>query len=117
MSIPDPAQFSQAWLTAFNSHDLEAVLAHFHDEVLFTSPLAARVVPESGGVIRGKGALRAYWNKALIAVPELHFELVDVYVGISTIVVIYRNHTGEVVAEVLRFDTGLVVEGHATHRG
>jgi hypothetical protein len=28
------------------------VLDHFHDDVVFTSPVAARMVPESGGVVR-----------------------------------------------------------------
>jgi len=60
MSTPDPDEFSRAWLAAFNAHDLEAVLDHFHDDVVFTSPVAARALPGSGGVVRGKQALRAY---------------------------------------------------------
>jgi ketosteroid isomerase-like protein len=51
----------QAW----NRHDVEAVLAHFHDDVTFSSPVAERVQPQTGGAVRGKDALRAYWNAAL----------------------------------------------------
>lgn len=46
MSTPDPRVFAEDWLAAWNRHDVDAVLAHFHDDVVFTSPVAARVVPE-----------------------------------------------------------------------
>ena len=36
------------------------------------------------------------------------------YVGVSTIVINYRNHRGSLVNEVLRFD-GELVEGHGTY--
>ena len=44
--------------------DVEAVLAHFHDDVVFSSPIAARLLPDSLGVVRGKEALRHYWTAA-----------------------------------------------------
>jgi hypothetical protein len=92
------------------------VLAHFRDDVLFTSPVAARVVPESGGVVRGKAALRDYWTAALAKLPDLKFEVIGVYRGESTLVINYRNHRGELVNEVLTFDAdGLVREGHGTY--
>ena len=52
-------EFVEDWLAAWNRHDVEAVLAHFVEDVTFTSPVAARIVPGSEGVIRGKTALRA----------------------------------------------------------
>jgi SnoaL-like domain len=93
-----------------------AVLDHFHDDVVFTSPVAARVVPESGGVVRGKAALRDYWTTALKTLPDPKFEAVGVYSGESTLVINYRNHRGQLVNEVLTFDgDGLVREGHGTY--
>ena len=79
---------------------MEAVLTHFHDDVVFTSPVAADVVPESAGVVRGKAALRQYWCAALQAVPDLHFDIVGVYRGMSTLVINYRNQKGGLVNEV-----------------
>lgn len=117
MPIPDAERFADDWVRAWNAHDVEAVLAHFTDDVLFTSPVAARVLPQTGGVIRGKDALRQYWNAALAALPDLHFQVVDVYCGESTLVINYRNHRGELVNEVLIFSAdGLVREGHGTYR-
>lgn len=115
MPTPDAHQFADEWLRAWNAHDVEAVLAHFHDDVMFTSPVAARVLPETGGVVRGKEALRHYWTTALAGLPGLHFELVAVYQGESTLVINYRNHRDELVNEVLTFDGDLVREGHGTY--
>jgi len=116
MPTPDAAAFTLAWTRAWNDHDVEAVLDHFHDDVVFTSPVAARVIPESGGVVRGKTALRDYWLTALRVLPDLHFEVVDVYRGESLLVINYRNERGGLVNEVLMFDGDLVREGHGTYR-
>ncbi|WP_211588682.1 nuclear transport factor 2 family protein [Allorhizocola rhizosphaerae] len=106
--------FADQWVRDWNSHDIKAVLAHFADDVVFTSPLAARVIPESGGVVRGKEALRAYWTQAFSQVPDLRLELVSLFVGVSTVVIGFRNQKGDLRGEVLEFDNGLVVRGHAT---
>jgi hypothetical protein len=112
---PDPTAFAAEWVRAWNDHDVEAVLAHFHDDVLFSSPVAARLLPETGGVVRGKAALRDYWVTALGLLPGLRFEVIGVYRGESLLVINYRNHRGESVNEVLMFDGDLVREGHGTY--
>jgi ketosteroid isomerase-like protein len=85
------SDFVETWLGAWNGHDLDAVLAHFAEDVIFTSPVAARVVEGSDGVIRGNAALRRYWREGLTE---------------------YR-----IVSEVLKFDGPLVVGGHGTYLG
>lgn len=116
MPTPDPKSYADQWVRAWNAHDIEAVLDHFHDDVVFTSPVAARVVPGSGGVVRSKAALRDYWTAALSQQPDLQFEVIGVYSGASTLVINYRNHRGQLVNEVLTFDDGgLVRVGHATY--
>lgn len=115
MPTPDPTTFANAWVQAWNAHDVEGVLAHFHDDVVFSSPVAARILPASEGVVRGKAALRHYWTEALKSLPDLHFELIDVYRGQSLLVINYRNQRGGLVNEVLAFDGELVREGHGTY--
>jgi ketosteroid isomerase-like protein len=112
---PDKEAFADGWVQAWNAHDVEAVLAHFHDDVVFTSPVAARLLPETGGVVRGKPALRDYWVTALRHLPDLHFDVVAVYEGESMLVINYRNQRGQLVNEVLAFDGDLVREGHGTY--
>jgi hypothetical protein len=96
---------------------MEAVLAHFHDDVVFTSPVAAEIVSGSGGVVHGKAALREYWCAALEAVPDLPFDIVGVYAGVSALVINYRNERGGLVNEVLEFEGDLVRRGHGTYLG
>lgn len=115
MSTPAPDEFADEWAAAWNRRDVDAVLAHFHDDVVFTSPIAAEIVTGSAGVVHGKAALREYWCAALEAVPDLHFDVVGVYRGVSTLVINYRNQKGTLVCEVLEFDGALVVRGHGTY--
>ncbi len=115
VTTPEPVRFAEEWIRAWNARDLDAVLIHYADDVVFTSPTAERVVPESRGTVRGKDALRSYWSLALERKADLHFTLVDVYAGVETIVLHYRNQVGGLINEVLTFRDGLVAVGHATH--
>jgi ketosteroid isomerase-like protein len=115
VSLPEPREFADGWIAAWNARDMEAVLTHYSDDVVFTSPTALQVVPESGGTVRGKVALRHYWTLALEGNLDLRFELIGVYAGIDTVVLHYRNQLGGLIAEVLTFRDGLVAVGHATH--
>jgi hypothetical protein len=115
MTLPDPSTFSQAWAEAWNARDLDRVLHHFHDDVTFSSPVAVQVVPGSHGVLHGKNELRAYWTLGLKLVPDLHFTIQNVFTGIDIMVINYLNQKGNLVNEVLRFEDGLVVEGHGTY--
>jgi ketosteroid isomerase-like protein len=111
----DPVVFAAEWCAAWNAHDLERVLAHFHDDVIFTSPIAVSLLPETGGVVRGKEALRAYWKEGLRRIPDLHFTVEAVFGGVDTLVIQYRNQKNVSVCEVLVFDAGLVRQGHGTY--
>jgi hypothetical protein len=125
MFSTDPRAFAQSWLAAWNSHDIDAVLAHFSDDATFSSPVARELLGESHEVLRGKAAIRGYWEEGLRRIPDLKFELVDVYAGIDVIVINFRNQRGGLVCEVLLFDSDshgdhhhrdLVVSGHGTYR-
>lgn len=108
--------FARGWAEAWNNKDLEAIVSHFSDDVVFISPVTAKVRPETGGVIRGKDQLRMYWGEGLKRIPDLHFEVEAVYAGVQALVINYRNHTGALVCEVLDFGDGeLVARGHGTY--
>lgn len=111
----DAVAFTKQWVEAWNAHDVEAVLAHFHDDVVFTSPVAAKVSPKTAGVVRGKPALRRYWTQALQRIQNLRFVIEGIYQGIDTIVIVYRNQDDGLVSEVLRFSGDVVTEGHGTY--
>jgi hypothetical protein len=50
-------------------------------------------------------------------VPDLHFDVLEHYLGIDTLVIRYRNQQGGLVSEVLTFDGSQVVQGHGTYQG
>lgn len=115
MTSSEVQSFATHWLEAWNTRDLEAILEHFTDDVVFTSPLAQRILEGSNGIVRGKDALRAYWREGLDRSPELHFEIEAIYQGVDTLVINYRNQSRNMINEVLRFRGKLVCEGHGTY--
>jgi hypothetical protein len=111
MTHDEALAWAQQWIDEWNRRDVEAVLAHFADDVEFCSPLVVQVTGEPNGVVRGHDALRDYWTKALAERPDLHFELDDVNVGVGAIAIHYRNQ-GRRATEVAVFDAdGKVARG------
>ena len=111
-----PDEFAREWIEAWNAHDLERILSHYSREVVFTSPVAAQIVPESRGVIVGIDALRSYWATGLERIPDLHFDLVDVLHTVDGITILYRNQRDLLVAETVFFDAdGLVARSFAAY--
>jgi ketosteroid isomerase-like protein len=115
----NPHTFAQTWADAWNRRDVEAVLAHFDDELEFTSPTA--LVVTGNAVVRGKQALRAYWNAALAKVESIHFAVDRVLWEPSrrelAIVYLERiNGASRMVSENLTFgDAGLVTRAEVFH--
>jgi hypothetical protein len=59
-----------------------------------SSPVIVKLMNERSGTLRGKDAIRAYWTKALAQTPTLHFELINVFVGATSVTLSYRGHRG-----------------------
>jgi hypothetical protein len=114
MEHTEAMAFAEQWVRDWNAHDVDAILSHFTDDVVFTSPVAVRLLG-GDGVIRGKEALRTYWSEGIRLIPDLRFEVLAVYAGVGTVVINYRNQAGGVVCEVLTFAGHLVREGHGTY--
>jgi ketosteroid isomerase-like protein len=112
----DLAVLGREWIAAWNSHDLERVLALYTDEAEMTSDKIQALGFEAGGTLRGKDRLRAYWGKALTLLPNLRFDLIDTYVSPDSVVVFYQNERGAQICEYLRLDaTGKIRQGSANH--
>ena len=100
---PEPNQFAREWIAAWNSHDLEAILSHYDENVVLTSPAAAKIFDRPSGTVEGKSALRDYFRRGLEFFPNLRFEFLDAMSGISSIVVCYKNQKGTKTAEFMEF--------------
>jgi ketosteroid isomerase-like protein len=104
-------RFAEEWVAAWNSHDLDRILTHYADDVVFSSPHIVRRLGKTSGEVNGIDELRAYWGSGLVGESDLHFTVEDVRYSVDTIVINYRNQYGHAVAEVLRFRHGLVCWG------
>ena len=89
------AALGRTWVEAWNSRDLERVLALYDEAAVMTSDRIPILGFDASGTVRGKDALRAYWGKALGLLPELHFSLVDLFVSPDSVVVFYANERGK----------------------
>jgi ketosteroid isomerase-like protein len=98
-------EFAAEWIAAWNAHDLERILSHYSDEFEMRSPFIIERMGIPSGTLKGKEAIRPYWEIGLAAKPPLRFELLDVLVGVDTIAIYYRSASrNRTVAEILRFD-------------
>lgn len=94
-------EFAREWIDAWNSHDIERILAHYDADIVLSSPVALQRFG-GDGTLRGKSTLRDYFSRGLQAFPDLRFELIEVLWGTETVVVLYRNnHRGTKTAEVM----------------
>jgi hypothetical protein len=106
--------FAEQWIDAWNNHDIDAILSHYVDDVVFLSPVAAQRV--GNGRVSGREALRSYWCAGLAAQPQLRFELDKVLIGFETVTICYRNHIKQSVAETFEFnESGKVVRAYACY--
>lgn len=95
MIAPDFAdRFAAEWIAAWNAHDLERILTHYADDFEMSSPIIRTLVGETSGTLKGKPAVRAYWQKALGAMPDLHFEHLNTLVGAHSIMLYYKGPRG-----------------------
>src|SRR6516162_200429 len=100
---PEAMAFARQWVAAWNSHDLDAIVSHYAPDVVLTSPVAAKILSDPSGTVRGETALRDYFRRGLEAYPDLHFELLEVMAGLSSVVLCYINQKGTKTAEFMEF--------------
>jgi ketosteroid isomerase-like protein len=100
--------FAAEWIAAWNSHELDRILAHYSDDFTMSSTMIASVVQEPSGTLQGKAAIGAYWAKALARIPDLHFTLIHTFVGAGSLAIHYQGARGPAVEVFFFNDQGLV---------
>jgi ketosteroid isomerase-like protein len=110
------AALGKQWIDAWNSHDLERILALYADDSEMTSDKIPLLGLDPTGTLHGKEKLRQYWSKGLQLIPNLLFTLIDVYVSPDSLVVFYTNERGAKICEYLRLNAdGKIRQGSANH--
>ena len=107
--------FAKAWEQGWNSHDLDVIMGHYREDIVFRSKKAIPLVGK--GEIKGKQNLLDYWAAALKRQPDLKFRVQEVFEGHNMLVISYLNHRDVVATETLYFDDkGQVYQAAACHR-
>ena len=113
------APLAQRWLEAWNSRDLDRVLALYASDARHTS---ARVRSLGGDqdTLAGREAMADYFRRALERYPGLRFEPLSVSTGPRTVVIEYRAHRvgkEEPTVEVLELDAGGLIAHSRVYHG
>jgi ketosteroid isomerase-like protein len=105
MTEDEARSFAADWIEAWNSHDLDRIMTHYAEDLVLVSPIAAQLLNDSAGMVRGKDSLREYFQKGLNAFPQLRFDLIEVMRGLSSIVLYYKNQKGTKSGEFMELNT------------
>lgn len=108
------------WFEAFNTQNLEALLALYHENAEHYSPKLKVRQPETNGLIKGKSAMRAWWKDAFTRLPDLHYKIVRFTPYEDRVFMEYiRQVPGEedlYVGEMLEIENGLIIASAVFHR-
>jgi hypothetical protein len=98
MNRSEAIAFAHDWITAWNTHDLDRIMAHYAEELDFSSPVIQQRGISAEGIIRTKPLLRDYFARGLKSYPNLTFILEYVLVGVNSVVLHYHRSIDSLVA-------------------
>jgi SnoaL-like domain len=118
LSAADGERLAREWVDAWNSHDLEAIMSLYAPAVRFQTPTIIDTLGVPDGLVEGADRLREHFDRGLQRLPELHFELDGIYVGVRSLAITYRWADGTPVCELHEYDAGeRIVRVQALYRG
>jgi ketosteroid isomerase-like protein len=112
-------QIAEQWFEAFNAQDLEALLSLYADDAQHFSPKLKIRQPETEGWVKGKDALRAWWQDSFERLPTLQYIPTSFTANNERVIMEYiRKVSGEVdvlIAEVLEIENGQITASRVYH--
>ena len=113
----DIKAFADQWISDWNRKDVEAVLAHFSETVVFRSVRAKAVLGSPR--LEGKSRLREYWSAAISQIQNIRFTLDYVISDGDRMGIVYKAEIDGRRMRAVEFLTfgedGLVREGEAMY--
>ena len=107
------------WIAAFNDHDLEALLLLYDENAVHFSPKLKLRQPETGGWVKGNAGLRKWWADAFDRLPSLHYELKNLLVDDTQVLMEYQrtveSEPSMMVAEILEVNDGCITKSRVYH--
>ena len=113
MKPEDLKNIARLWFKAFNEHDLESLLKLYDDKAEHFSPKLKVREPETKGLIKGKEALRNWWQDCFDRLPTLQYQVNKLTADSEQVFMEYtRKVEGEndmEIGEVLEIKNGKIV--------
>lgn len=117
MANVEALTFADRWISNWNRKDVEGVLSHFSETVVFTSSRAKAVLGTAR--VEGKSRLREYWTTAISRIQTIHFTLDSVIRDGDRIAIVYIAEIDGKRLRAVEFlafgEDGLVREGEAMY--
>jgi len=116
IAASDADAFAIDWLSAWNSHDLDRIVSHYHADVEYHSPFVARLTGRPR--LESIEALREYVQTGLTRYPDLQLgPILHVAPGADSIAIVYRSVEQLLAVETLvRDGDGLIVRVYCHYR-
>jgi hypothetical protein len=120
MSSTELNEIALRWFSAFNDKSIEQLLSLYHHNAEHFSPKLKIRHPETKGLIKGKEALRSWWQDAFDRLPSLHYEVIRLTAQDDRVFMEYVRHVhGEedvYVGEMLEIKNGLIIKSSVFHQ-
>jgi steroid delta-isomerase-like uncharacterized protein len=112
-------EIARAWLTAFNAHDVDALVALYADDATHSSPKIRALYAETGGTLVGRAALADWWNDSNRRLPNLHYVEIAITADDERAIIEYTRHAPNEppmpVAETFEIRAGKIVASRVYH--
>jgi len=112
-------QIAKKWFDCFNAHDLNKLLELYDENAQHYSPKLKARRPETNGLIKGKHALKQWWQDAFDRLPSLRYEVKKLTADQNQVFMEYVRHVeGEedlAVGEVLEIKDNRIVFSRVYH--
>jgi SnoaL-like domain len=92
------------WIESWNRHDLESIMAHYADNVIFEANTVVNRWNRPDGQLHGAHELREHFRRGLELAPALHFELEAVLTAPSGYAALYHRDNGNRVLDVVQLN-------------
>lgn len=120
MTNEDLIKLAETWMEAFNSKNLHALLALYHEDAIHYSPKLKVRQPATNGQIQHKANLRIWWQEAFDRLPSLQYELVRLTPFEDRVFMEYIRRVDKeddlYVGEMLEIKGGLISYSSVFHR-
>jgi len=97
-------ELAEHWIAAWNAHDLDAIMSHYAADVEFEVATAVVRFNRADGKLHGASELREHFRRGLEKVPELRFELEQVFFAPGGYAALYRRENGNRVVDAVELD-------------